>query len=115
MESCDMSTGVMRLSADSRCKRSRACCSTAITKASWTALPSSPAAKKYKTNRISFQIMQKREETEKIKNNSIRQWQERSDQIDVCDCASSGEFGAIAIRLFSGSNSYRPHLHTQKK
>lgn len=45
IESCDMSTGVIRLRADKRCKRSRACCSTAITNASCTALPSSPAAK----------------------------------------------------------------------
>lgn len=43
IDSCDISTGVIRLSADKRCKRSRACCSTAITNASCTALPSSPA------------------------------------------------------------------------
>lgn len=38
-----MSTGVIRLSADKRCKRSRACCSTAMTNASCTVLHSSPA------------------------------------------------------------------------
>lgn len=38
-----MSTGVIRLSADKRCKRSRACCSTAMTNASWTVLQSSSA------------------------------------------------------------------------
>lgn len=43
IDSCDISTGVIRLRADNRCKRSLACCSTAITNASWTALPSSPA------------------------------------------------------------------------
>lgn len=48
IESCDISTGVTRLSADNLCKRSRACCSTAITNASWTAFVSSPAVKKRK-------------------------------------------------------------------
>lgn len=43
IESCDISTGVILLSADKRCRRSRACCSTAMTNASCTALPSSPA------------------------------------------------------------------------
>lgn len=38
-----MSTGVIRLRADKRCKRSRACCSTAMTNASWTVLQSSSA------------------------------------------------------------------------
>lgn len=46
IESCDISTGVIRLRADSRCNRSLACCSTAITNASCTALPSSPAEMK---------------------------------------------------------------------
>lgn len=52
IDSCDISTGVIRLSADKRCKRSRACCSTAITNASWTALPSSPAAKEIERKNI---------------------------------------------------------------
>lgn len=43
IESCVMSTGVIRLRADKRCKRSRACCSTAMTNASWTVLQSSSA------------------------------------------------------------------------
>lgn len=43
IESCVISTGVIRLRADKRCKRSRACCSTAMTNASWTVLQSSPA------------------------------------------------------------------------
>lgn len=46
IDNCDMSIGVIRLRADKRCKRSRACCSTAITNASWTALPNSPAVKR---------------------------------------------------------------------
>lgn len=55
IDSCDISTGVIRLRADNRCKRSRACCSTAITNASWTALPSSPAGKeKRKKKLVSF-------------------------------------------------------------
>lgn len=59
IESWDISTGVTRLRADKRCKRSLACCSTAITKASWTALPSSPAAKyfmrqKRRTKKIGY-------------------------------------------------------------
>lgn len=54
IDSCDISTGVTRLSADKRCKRSRACCSTAITNASWTALPSSPA-KRTKENEAETQ------------------------------------------------------------
>lgn len=37
-DSLDMSTGVMRLSADSRCRRCRACSSTAMRNASWMML-----------------------------------------------------------------------------
>lgn len=43
MDNWDMSTGVILLSADNLCNRSLACCSTAITKASCTAFPNSPA------------------------------------------------------------------------